>query len=230
LATIKIGGLDSIIDSLPQDYIQWESDSATTFEIKNKKREVKFAWNTPSDPWGKHWIKLKLGGTDYKIFFDVPDVGPFVEEDMPRIVGPQISWAVFINKDEVRNKVLAYTNEDGGCRSDAIKHATWSASMAQAYGNDIAQTVTNAHEGTNKMGKDFAFNSTMDQHNNAIGRAEFITFRTANPGQTLTIDQWIQRVDDNHYMTGNLWIWRPKTKESNNSEGILRRSNYEKIK
>lgn len=152
-----------------------------------------------------------------------------MQEDLPRLIGAQDAFTIFVRKDEIKAKVATYVNQDAGCKNDAIKHGTWSAWLAQEFGADTANLVTNAHKGSNKMEKDFAFNSTMDQHNNAYGRFVFAGFQAVHPTQHLSVDEWIPKIAE-HYPTGDLWIWWPKTKESNQSEGILHRSDDKKIK
>ena len=231
LAKIQINGLDSIVAFMPENFIQWESDSASIFEVQNKKQEVKFAWNNPSAPCGRHWIKLSLGSANFTIYFDVPDFGQIVQTELPGVIGDWAAFKTWTLHSDFRNAVKDYVNdEQNGVKNDALKHGTWSAWMAQEFDAITAKIVGNAHEGTNKkVNKDYAFNSTMNQHNNNMGRGAWAVFNALSPGKRLTIDELIPIIDK-IYKKRELWVWWPKTKESNQSDGILRQSDDKKIK
>ncbi|MBX7207317.1 MAG: hypothetical protein K1X78_03305 [Verrucomicrobiaceae bacterium] len=223
-AHVKLRGLDDIIASLPQGTIQWTSTGTTVFEVKTNRKEVRIARATP----GEFSVTVTVGSDQHKVYFDVPDVGPNLEEDLPLIIGAEKAWAIRVKSGEIREAVKTRFSDDK-VKQDAIKHPTWSAWLCQAYGKAIAITVTNAHEATNKENKSFAFDSTMDLHNNRIGFAEWEVQHVMNPGAIFTIDQWIDKMVP-HYSSGDLWIWWEKTPESNDSDGMLRKANNQKIK
>ncbi len=95
---------------------------------------------------------------------------------------------------------------------DAIRHSYWNALCASdaLVSNQATLFVTTAHEYNNKWGINTignradaqqAFNSTMDLHNNALGRATVHSILGIPNGPAILVDL-MQK-----YAAGVCWIW-----------------------
>ena len=115
---------------------------------------------------------------------------------------------------------------------DAIRHAYWNALGASSpwVGAWAVGLVSTGHERNNKFDLDSdgsvifggeygqAFNSTMDLHNNSVGRGIIHTTVLGTPDRVS-----IQSDLNTLYGNGDLWVW------DSAGEGILQKSNGAKI-
>ena len=236
-AYIRIKDWESIVQSLPANSIDWsckrcsgESDALTPDENKLRARvkwlqptneaEGENLYETPT----VHVIELTLGEEKHEIMFAVPDVGVVTQQKLVRLINVDHAALIAKNSEEsgpFEQKTLQRFGP--GPKHDAIKHASWSAWMAQLYGPKEARFVANAHEATGKEEGGLAFDAVMDLYNNAIGRLMGAEVHSLPKEEWLTIDQWIDWVEQ-VYDAGELVIWSPTIAELHQREGILRLS------
>jgi hypothetical protein len=169
-----------------------------------------------------------LVDVDYTVRFNVPDTKDILQEELPFYIGADTAWTIAMRSLELYNLILKKIPNDH-VKQDAVRHASWAAWISMTFGESVAKTATDAHEASGKVDKYFAFDSTMDIHNNSIGLLEWRAIHVVDPSATLSLDQLVDKMMP-HYSDGHLWIWWPKTNNSNESDGMLRLSNGGKIR
>ena len=200
----------------PAGLITWTAPSHT---VPDRTTEFTFTWLDT----GVKTITINIGGTPFKVVVDVPNVGNTSEGDAYAAVDPISGASIFLyGAAAVSYTELHYGNVP---RKDAMRHSYWNAQCVSdaLVSNQATIFVTTAHEYGNKWSThDQAFNTTMDLHNNAVGRAT-VHSHLGFPDQQAILADLTQK-----YAAGVLWIWDGERPQGD-SEGILSKSDRTKI-
>ena len=246
-ATPKNGSVDNLISVWPAEKLKITIEIPEP--IKSNPPAGLFTWNAPghtvpdqTTEFTFSWtdtdtkvITITVGGTEFKVFVDIPNVGTISQADALLALDP-ITAASVVN---FGIEALNYSNDPANFPSvvpkkDAIRHSYWTALSASdiLVDNQGALFVTTAHEHNNKWGVSTtggatrpqqAFNSTMDLRNNLIGIATGHMTRIGTPDRSAILQDL-----NSQYQQGLMWIYDGNTSESA-SEGILSKSNGQKI-
>ncbi len=211
------------INQMSSGFIKWTVDG---FSIPDNTLVHEFSW----DYTGVKCVTLSFPVLEEtrKIYIDIPNVGYRTEAyALAQLV--DITAAPVIVQTGVESLVHCNHHYAAGPLRDAIRHSLWNALsvLSPLVSADEIYHVTTGHEYDNcHTGHQQAFNSTMDLHNNEVGRT--VSF----PITTIVTVPRVAEVLEDMYETGLLWIWEDAGAAINseaNSEGILVKSNNIKI-
>jgi hypothetical protein len=225
--------------SLPAGFIIWPY-SAGGFSIPNNTMNYTFNWSSTGTK--EVTVNFPLCGLTKKVYVDVPDVGDVSEQQALMaisLLGPSIPGRIIMYgvqaKSYVNDPANGFGPTFGYQRWDAFRHAYWNALCVSdaLVTSGMTELVTTGHEYNNKHGisafglsvdPQQAFNTTMDLHNNAVGRGCAHTTLLGLPDRSAIISDINTR-----YTNGELWIWDGPPRKEGDSEGILLKSNGAKI-
>lgn len=204
-ARVRVGGLTAA--DLPPNFVIWLIDGHPA-PAPNTLETPRFSW--PGN-FGEKKVQVTIGGEIFKVYVHVPNVGALdhvgwgavmalVHGPVDALVGAafaksydtsETAWSgAYVGKPSVRN---------------ALRHSSWIAHCAsQDLINPVmAELLGTAHEYDNfSSGNNWAYESTMDLHNNTIGatciHSNFLGFpETAAIRNDVTAK----------LVAGELWIW-----------------------
>ena len=200
----------------PAGLITWTSPGHT---VPDRTTEFTFTWLDA----GIKNLTINIDGTVFKVVVDVPSVGNVTQADAYAAIDPFSAASIYAYGGTA---VLYTENEFGNVpRKDAMKHSYWNALCASdaLVSNQATIFVTTAHEHSNKwIEHEQAFNTSMDLHNNEVGRATVHSI-LGIPNGTAILNDLTQK-----YAAGILWIWDGERPQGS-SEGILSKSDRTKI-
>ncbi|MEI9897067.1 MAG: hypothetical protein WDN28_25195 [Chthoniobacter sp.] len=217
--TLNVNIPDNLKASLPSGFVKWTTPN---YQIADNTTTYTFHWQAP----GIKSIVIEVGGLKSFVDIDVPDVGLVTEGSglLLYVPAPDLARMDLAAKAAKAYVDLRWPHLDIP-QKDATRHAYWSAlSHSDAIPQEMVLFVTTAHEYLNKWtGKDVAYNSTMDLHNNLFGSTILESNILGVPDSSAIIN-----LIDQAYKAGSLWIWDGNS-SSAKSEGILSKSNGARI-
>lgn len=204
-ARVVIGDLAAV--DLPADYIVWTIDGHPA-PPPNTMETPSLSW--PKD-FGIQNIQATIGGSPYNIRVDIPDVGTMDHAgwlgQMVATHGLKIATVGAALADSYNRTETAWSDTYAGKLSarNALRHSSWIAHCASQdmITPAMAKLLGKAHEHNNfSSGINWAYESTMDLHNNATGATCIHQLNFGYPDTASIHNDLISKLT-----SGALWIW-----------------------
>ena len=222
----------------PPGLITWD---APGHNVPPNSTEYKFKWTDT----GTKTVTITVGTSKFKVVVDVPNVGNNSEKDVLLAMNPVTRLQILNYGKQAED--YANGNFPATPIRDATRHSYWNAlCISDSWiPSSAIEGFATAHEWDNKWGYKLswsvsldvvtlinvapqsAFDSTMDLHNNEIGRATAHTIPDGaggyGPDSAAILSDLASK-----YKVGVMYIWDGGADEDH-SQGILLKSNSQKI-
>ncbi len=205
--------------NLSAGLIKWQVPGHSIPDNTLEAKDIKWALEDTYE------IKITIGEHMHKVHVKVPDVGVLSQFEASSVL-PNAAAALLYH----RQAAIDYGNTHPiSAQKDAMRHSYWCALSVSTGGVTASDVyfVTTAHEYENRyVGKQPAFNSTMDLKNNEVGMF------TNHQVNGLPDEAAIQADLTQKYAAGEMYIWeRPPGRDvgQEQSEGIIVKSNLTRV-
>ncbi|WP_029190182.1 DUF6973 domain-containing protein [Verrucomicrobium spinosum] len=208
---LRVDVPQSLLDDFPSPIVKWTIPDSTQTVADDVLETPRLQWSSST---GLKEIKITIGGRDFKVWLDVPDVGTMSELTWASILvnsGP--AGAAGVVNAWAHNEVARSWSLDASnshllkSEQNALKHSCWMALCASdvTVGPAWAALLGTAHEYENKLKGSYPFESTMDYHNNLVGTT--VIHPLDFTGAQIRADL-LTRLGN-----GTLWVWDSKGNE-----------------
>jgi Bacterial TSP3 repeat len=228
---VKVVLPDSIAQNLPAGFINWTVEGVATPIADNALETPKLRW-----PGG-------FGVKKITIDFPMARLRKFLYVDLPYV--GHLSWDEVVSGFRSQGvagylrlaKILGYSNIATNwsesqtslkpSERNALKHAAWMSLCASdvGLGTGYAKLAGDGYEFRDKDTNQPASESTMDLHNNEVGRGVIHTDGEGTAERHLIFAELLQKLE-----AGELWIWDGNDSEHGpDSLDLIIKSNEQKL-
>jgi hypothetical protein len=219
-ARVNLGGFD--VSKLPANFIVWSIDGQPT-PPQNTLETPELRW---PGSFGVKTMQVTVGGKVFTAKVDVPDVGKIGHYEWVALMvaarGPVVGPALVLQADQYADDAISWSSVYPAkpSRRNALQHGLWMAYCASnvGIGPTFALLLGSAHENNNySSGNNWAYETTMDLHNNLEGVISPHSTSLGNPDVAAIQADLVGQLN-----AGDLWIWDSPFNEHNGFKATMK--------